>query len=66
MPTPAVVPLAMLSTSYDTFNNNPDVFSDVDSDVDTIMANVHNMVLAYYWNGACIPDDMEQASTVIA
>jgi hypothetical protein len=47
----------MHSTSYDTFNNDPDVFYDVDTDVDTIMANVHNMVLAYYSNGARIPDD---------
>jgi hypothetical protein len=48
----------MHSTSYDTFNNDPDVFYDVDTDVDTIMANdAHNMVLAYYSNGARIPDD---------
>jgi hypothetical protein len=48
---------SMHSTSYDTLNNNPDVFYDVDTDVDTIMANVHNMVLAYYSNGARIPED---------
>jgi hypothetical protein len=48
---------SMHSTSYDTFNNNPDIFYDVDTDMDTIMANAHNMVLAYYSNGACIPDD---------
>jgi hypothetical protein len=48
---------SMHSTSYDTFNNDPDIFYDVDTDVDTIMANVHNMVLAYYPNGARIPDD---------
>jgi hypothetical protein len=48
---------SMHSTSYDTFNNDPDIFYDVDTEVDTIMANVHNRVLAYYSNGACIPDD---------
>jgi hypothetical protein len=48
---------SMHSTSYDTFNNNPDIFYNVDIDMDTIMANVHNMVLAYYSNGALIPDD---------
>ncbi len=48
---------SMHLTSYDTFNNNPDVFYDVDTDVDTIMADAHNMVLAYYSNGARIPDD---------
>jgi hypothetical protein len=26
-------------------------------DMDAIMANAHNMVLAYYLNGARIPDD---------
>jgi hypothetical protein len=48
---------SMHSTSYDTFNNNPDIFYNVDTDVDTIMANAHNMVLVYYSNGALIPDD---------
>jgi hypothetical protein len=47
----------MHSTSYDTFNNNPDISYDVDTDVDTIMANAHNMVLAYYSNGAHVLDD---------
>jgi hypothetical protein len=48
---------SMHSTSYDTFNNDPAIFYDVDTDVDTIMANAHNMVLVYYSNGARIPDD---------
>jgi hypothetical protein len=47
----------MHSTSYDTFNNNPDISYNVDTDMDTIMANAHNMVLAYYSNGARAPDD---------
>jgi hypothetical protein len=47
---------SMHSTSYDT-NNGPDMFYDVDTDVDTIMANAHNMVLAYYSNGAHVPDN---------
>jgi hypothetical protein len=46
----------MHSTSYDTFNNDPDICYDVDTYVDTIMANAHNMVLAYYSNGAHVPD----------
>jgi hypothetical protein len=47
---------SMHSTSYDT-NNGLDTFYDVDTDVDTIMANAHNMVLAYYSNGAHVPDN---------
>jgi hypothetical protein len=47
----------MHSTSYDNFGNDPYIFYDVDMDVDTIMANSHNMVLAYYLNGARVPDD---------
>jgi hypothetical protein len=47
----------MHSTSYDTFGNDPDIFYDVVMDVDTIMATAHNMVLAYYSNGAHVPDD---------
>jgi hypothetical protein len=43
---------SMNSTSYDTFNSDPDIFYDVDTDVDTIMANAHYMVLVYYLNGA--------------
>jgi hypothetical protein len=49
--------ISMHSTSYDTFNNDPNIFYDVDMDMDAIMANAHNMVLAYYLNGARIPDD---------
>jgi hypothetical protein len=45
------------STSYDNFSNDPYIFYDVDMDVDTIMANAHNVVLAYYSNGARVPDD---------
>ncbi len=47
----------MHSTSYDNFSNDPYIFYDVDMDVDTIMANSHNMVLAYYLNGTSVPDD---------
>jgi hypothetical protein len=39
---------SMHSTSYDTFNNDPDIFYNVDTDMDTIMANSHNIVLVYY------------------
>jgi hypothetical protein len=49
--------VGMHSTSYDTFNNNPDISYDMDTDVDTIMPNAHYMVLAYYSNSARVPDD---------
>jgi hypothetical protein len=53
---------SMHSTSCDTFNNNPNIFYNVDTDMDTIMANVHNMVLEYYSNGADTWSRLPQSS----